>query len=175
MTITYQVGNLLTQKGLIVHGCNCLGVMGAGLAVVLKTTYPEAFEAYESRFKHEGLMLGDVIAVGSVNLPADTGKWVLRTAKHIPEDVIVVNALTQFDVRSDSNPKMVHLDYDALESCMHRVAAIARATGLPINLPLIGCGLAGGQWSKALPIIERALGDLDATVWALSPLDFSHL
>ena len=53
--IEYKNGDLLNvTEGIILHGCNGQGVMGAGVAKAIKMKYPEAFTAYKEGSMHTG-------------------------------------------------------------------------------------------------------------------------
>jgi O-acetyl-ADP-ribose deacetylase (regulator of RNase III) len=47
--------------------------------------------------------------------------------------------------------------YEAVAACLEQVAAKALELGASVQLPRIGCGLAGGEWSRIEPIIEEQL------------------
>ena len=47
MQIEYRNGDLFsTEIKYILHGCNSRGVMGSGVAFIVKNLYPKAFEEY---------------------------------------------------------------------------------------------------------------------------------
>ncbi len=162
-------GDLLELKsGILVHGCNCHGVMGGGIARLIRNKWPEVYNAYKSRHAKGGLQLGDVVSVGHQKLHADRtlSKHLHSLTASLPEQLIVVNAMTQFDFGSD--PDRVYVDYDAIFASFARVRMLARDSGLSVHFPLIGCGLAQGKWEEVSARIEAALGpDADATLWVL--------
>ncbi|WP_222946255.1 macro domain-containing protein [Paraburkholderia sp. UCT31] len=127
------------------HGCNAQGVMGSGLADVVKRKYPAAFKAYRAQYLAKGLRVGDIVPVV---ISRDSAGAAL----------IVVNAITQKFYGRD--PNVVYVDYDGLESCFVKVRALAEEHKLTdIHFPLIGCGLANGKWPAVSARIVRALGD----------------
>jgi O-acetyl-ADP-ribose deacetylase (regulator of RNase III) len=138
-------GDLLAARGILVHGCNALGLMGAGVALAIRTTWPAAYQAYRQRFLAEGLMLGDVQFV------------------RLADDLVVANAITQQSVAR--KPGDVMVDYDAVYACFRTVAVKARELQLPVHFPRIGAGLAGGDWNRIANIIDKALGDIPGTLW----------
>lgn len=80
----------------IVHGCNCMCVMGAGIARQVRSQFPEAYEADLQTPKGSRDKMGTI-------------SWALvRRGDHAFH---VVNAYTQFDWRGSGNKA----DYDALE------------------------------------------------------------
>lgn len=127
----------LAQAGdfdVIAHGCNCMNTMGAGLAAVIRTHFPDAWAADQATVKGSRAKLGTCSFA------------VVRIGAHA---LHVVNAYTQFDYRGDG----VLVDYDAVHHCMGWIKT--RYSRRRIGLPLIGAGLAGGHW----PTIHRIIGD----------------
>jgi O-acetyl-ADP-ribose deacetylase (regulator of RNase III) len=156
------VGDLLAiERGIIVHGCNCQGVMGSGVAFLVKQKFPKVFRAYQILHTERNMHLGDIqvcIHAPNVDLTSKYGAWVTND---IPENVIVINAFTQFEYGRDKR----HVDYDAIAACFAKVKMIARDTHLPVYFPTIGAGLGGGKWEEIAPKICNALGpDIEATV-----------
>ncbi len=47
----------------------------------------------------------------------------------------------------------IPLRYEALRRCLETVALL----GMPVHMPRIGCGLAGGTWAEVEPIIQETL------------------
>lgn len=170
-TIQINKGNLLTQqRGIMVHGCNCLGAMGAGFAKYLSDLYPDVKSAYERYHKAVGLKLGDVLFVRPTDWAKEgqalplAGQEFAHTTQ-LPSELVIANAMTQFATGGARDGKP-DIDYDALSEAFERIAPVARKTGLPVHFPLIGCGLAGGTWDQVAPRIEAALGpDVQKTLW----------
>jgi O-acetyl-ADP-ribose deacetylase (regulator of RNase III) len=138
--IVSRYGDLLSiERGILVHGCNARGVMGAGIALQIKQQFPAAFDVYRKAYEMTGLKLGTV------------------TWAQVGAAKIVVNAVTQ-DHYHHPDPYFVLADYDAIERAFENVRDLAEGNGLPVHFPLIGCGLARGRWEEVAPRIERALG-----------------
>jgi O-acetyl-ADP-ribose deacetylase (regulator of RNase III) len=146
-------GNLLSiDRGIIVHGCNCLGVMGAGVARLIVDKYPEVYGAYISLYEEGKLQLGTIQICSGQEFHMN--HHVDAICSTLPPSLIIVNAMTQLDVGTHK----VQVDYDAISACFARVKLLARDTKLPVYFPLIGCGLAGGDWQEVAPRIDTALG-----------------
>ena len=62
MTTQFVSGDLFAYPGLeaIAHGCNCMGVMGHGIAVEFKKRYPEMFRQYSALCNRKAFHLGNV-------------------------------------------------------------------------------------------------------------------
>jgi len=63
--------------------------------------------------------------------------------------------------RGSSGPP---IRYDAVAACLEKVAEKAIELGASVHMPRIGCGLAGGEWSKVEPIIKEHLCGRGVTV-----------
>lgn len=132
----------------IVHGCNCMCAMGAGIARTIKARFPEAYAADLATEK------GDRSKLGTISFAE-----IVRPEARF----FVVNAYTQFDWRGDG----VKADYDAIDRAMRAVKA--RFSGSRIGYPLIGAGLGGGDWAIIAPIIDRALDGETHTLVEYAP------
>jgi O-acetyl-ADP-ribose deacetylase (regulator of RNase III) len=140
---------LAVSHGILVHGCNARGRMGKGIAAQIKKKFPAAFQVYEAAYRAQGLKLGSI------------------THAEVGSRLHIVNAVTQ-DHWHHPDPAFVLADYEAIESAFRLVRDIAHANSLPVHFPLIGCGLAHGDWTEVAPRIERALGpDIEKTLWLL--------
>lgn len=141
-------GDLITlarsgRFDLVIHGCNCMVVMGAGVAKGIKAAFPAAFAA-DAKTK-----------------PGDRSKLGTCTSARVTTaagDLVVVNAYTQYDWRGVG----VKVDYDALARCLRWVKDTF--PGRRIGIPRIGAGLAGGDWNRIVAIIEQELAGEDVTV-----------
>lgn len=128
----------------IAHQCNCFCTMGAGLALRIAREFPEVARADKDTLK------GTRSKLGTISL-ADTpyGK--------------VFNVYGQY--RYGCNIR--HTDYPALEKGLIAVCRymIRTSTDVPtIGLPLIGCGLAGGDWRIVGDIVRRSFSDCNVFV-----------
>lgn len=143
-------GNLidLTKEGffdVIVHGCNCFNVMGKGIARNIAYNFPMALDADTRTLKGDPFKLGRYT---KALYRSESGKL-----------VTIVNGYTQY--RPGKN-----LDLKALESVFGLVALHFKEA--KIGFPLIGCGLAGGDWNRDVHrIINRMLIHIDRNVVVL--------
>ena len=144
--ITEIKGDLFTTGAqVILHGCNCQGKMGSGVAKAVREKYPVVFDEYEELHRTRGLKLGSI-------LPVKVGK-----------DKWVVNCMTQKFYGYDGKQ---YVSYDAVWECLHRVASMA-SKEYKIAMPKIGCGLAGGDWEVVRKIVEDELKDFEVLVYSL--------
>ncbi|MCC5610999.1 macro domain-containing protein [Nostoc sp. CHAB 5834] len=164
-----KTGSLLdVTEGIIVHGCNCQGKMGSGIALFIKNKWPSVYSAYAEEFRQRGLHLGQLVSVGSTSFASQSetlGLAALTT--QLPPGLIAVNAMTQ---RYYGNDKSVrYVDYDAVRECFRKVKNLAVQAHVAVNFNLIGAGLANGNWDEIKLIIDDELGDVDSTLWVLPP------
>ncbi len=130
----------------IVHGCNCFCDMEAGIARVIARAFPEAHEVDRATEAGDGTKLGTITV-------AEAERDGVRLS--------VVNAYTQFHFRSRGRK----VDYDAVSACFEKVAL--RFPEARIGYPMIGAGLAGGDWAEIAPRIDRALRGVDHSLVVL--------
>lgn len=123
----------------IIHGCNCFCNFGAGIADTIADVFPQAMLADQMT------MLGDSDKLGTYSSVKEKG-------------VIIVNAYTQYKYGRDK----AHVDYDAIRDVFKLIKK--DFSGLRIGYPLIGCGLAGGDWDIVSVIIDEELEDEDHTL-----------
>ncbi|WP_366893328.1 hypothetical protein [uncultured Aquimarina sp.] len=53
--------------------------------------------------------------------------------------------------------KGVPIRYEAVKTCLEKIAVEAQRLDASIHMPRIGCGLAGGKWTEIEPLIEQSL------------------
>lgn len=132
----------------LIHGCNCFCTMGKGLALSIRSEFPEAYSA-DRRTRY-----GDESKLGSFSAAE-----VVRDGRVFS----VVNAYTQYDWRGTG----VKADYTAIEKAFTEIRA--RYAGKRIAYPMIGAGLAGGDWNTISGIIDRVLDGEDHRLVIYSP------
>ena len=136
------------QFDVIIHGCNCQCGMGAGVAKGIKASFPEA---YEADLKTE---------VGDQN---KLGKTTYVTVMRGTNQITIVNGYTQFHWEGSG----VLVDYDAVRSVMREVKS--NFSGKRIGYPMIGAGLAKGDWNIISKIIDEELRGEDHTLVKYKP------
>lgn len=125
----------------IVHGCNCYTTMGAGIAKSIKQMFPRAYAADVELDLSPANRLG---CISSASVEAD----------YVGEEFRVINAYTQLHY---GRGKM-HVDYNAVRMCFRAISLYHCGVGTITAYPLIGCGLAGGDWNIISKIIDEEMG-----------------
>ncbi len=160
MAIKEIYGDLI-QMGLdkkidvLVHGCNCFNNMGSGIAVGVKENFPEAYEVDQQTVCGTSAKLGTYTTAES-------------------KGIVVVNAYTQYgygpngktaeQVRLGINRggRKDHFDYTGFREILRQLRS--QWGGLRFGFPLIGAGLAGGDWERIREIITAELVGEDVTI-----------
>lgn len=163
-------GNLLdlADKGefdLIIHGCNCQNIMGAGIALQIRKRYPQAYERDTKYFK-EHVLSTPIQKFYSARTSVLLGNF--STAQVYAPDAehedgplfTIINAYTQ--ILPGAN-----FELSALVVILKKINLIY--AGKKIGIPLIGAGIGGGDWSKILLVIKQQLKDCDVTIVHFDP------
>lgn len=149
--ITYVRGDATVPsvKGVkvISHVCNDSGGWGKGFVLAVSRRWPEPEAAY--RAWHRDRARND-FALGAVQM--------VRVEPY----VWVANMIGQRGIRRGS--KGVPVRYEAIDTALARLANEATEIGASVHMPRIGCGLAGGTWSRVEPLITERLVKRGITV-----------
>lgn len=131
MRITYIKGDLLRSgERVIAHGCNAQGVMRSGVAKAIRERYPEVYDDYMAVYaKHGFYNLGQVIET-------------------ISDDRIIFSIISQ---QHYGRNNIRYVSYDAI---VKAIETINLRKMRRVAFPLIGAGLANGNWKVISTIIE---------------------
>ena len=156
MTIECVSGCLLNaldnqEVNVIGHVVNCRGVMGGGIAKSIRERYPSVYEEYKAF--HE-----------------DTkgGEYLLGRAQecYISASPIDSRAVFNLHAQLDYGTHKRQLNYGALGKCLFQMEQDSK--GATVGFPyLLGCGLAGGDWSIVLEMIEFYFKDHSVKIYKL--------
>ena len=143
-TITYRKGDATSPQAkgqkIIAHICNDLGGWGKGFVLALSKRWPAPEAAY--RRWHRERATND-FGLGAVQLvPAD-------------RFVDVANMVAQRGIKTGSAGSPIR--YEALKTCLEKLAVMSVAREASVHMPRIGCGLAGGKWERVEPLIAETL------------------
>jgi O-acetyl-ADP-ribose deacetylase (regulator of RNase III) len=142
--ITYRKGDATCPQAkgvkIICHVSNDIGGWGKGfvLAISKRWEAPEAeYRKWHAAGKEGGFALGAVQFV------------------QVEPYIWVANMVGQRGIKRGSSGPPIR--YEAVAECLRQVAAKARVLGASVHMPRIGCGLAGGEWSRVEPFIVQHL------------------
>lgn len=138
--IQYQVKDITTvERGIVLHGVNCQGVMGSGVAAAIRSKWPKVYNDYVDFTTKTARLLGRINPV------------------HISDELHVINCFNQ--VYYGRDPEVKYADPAAIASCLEEVGSIVNLLQLPVYMPRIGCGLGGLNWENDVLIqVEWAVG-----------------
>jgi O-acetyl-ADP-ribose deacetylase (regulator of RNase III) len=160
-------GNLLNQiTGIIVHGVNCQGVMGGGIAAQIRAKYPQVYKDYMEQFNlTKEKYITDLGYFDTRNL---LGQVVYTQIK---PDLVIASAFTQ-DMFGTSRHH-VYANYAAIKDCFKKISEDVRVSEnygdikRTIKFPLIGAGLANGDWNVIREIIEEQTQGLETELYVI--------
>lgn len=136
--INYLNGDATKPQGdgikLICHITNDLGGWGLGFVLAISKRWKEPEAMYRSH--KENHFLGNVDLI------------------QVEKDIYVANMCAQRGMGMDENGKPP-IRYGALRTSLNKVNYAAKRLGATIHMPMIGAGLAGGDWNKIEKIIEE--------------------
>ncbi|MFF4895023.1 macro domain-containing protein [Streptomyces sp. NPDC001068] len=142
--ITYIRGDATAPAGkgvkVIAHVCNDMGGWGKGFVLALSRRWPEPEKAYRAWHRDRAK---NGFALGAVQL--------IQVDRHL----WVANMIGQHGTRTGS--KGVPVRYEAIGTALTELADEALALGASVHMPRMGCGLAGGKWSRVEPLISERL------------------
>jgi O-acetyl-ADP-ribose deacetylase (regulator of RNase III) len=153
--LRFTTGNLLhAEADAVVNTVNTVGVMGKGIALAFKDTYPENFHAYEAACRAGEVRVGCMFVTENHSLHGP--RW-------------IINFPTKQHWRNPSKLEWIRTGLADLR----RVALDLGIRSLAV--PPLGCGHGGLAWDDVRPLIEAALGDLSAIeVQAFEPTSAYH-
>ncbi|MEV5872664.1 macro domain-containing protein [Streptomyces sp. NPDC052101] len=131
----------------IAHVCNDIGGWGKGFVLALSRRWPEPERAY--RAWHRDRAKND-FGLGAVQLV------------RVGPQLWVANMIGQRGVKPGG--KGVPVRYEAIDTALARLADEVIELGASVHMPRIGCGLAGGTWSRTEPLIAERLVKRGITV-----------
>jgi len=151
MAVIIVNGDLLkASEDIIGHQVNCKGVMGSGVAKLIKEKYPEAFEFYKDKCN------------------ATVDKQELLGVCQLVESAKGKTIANLFGQLKYGRGKEQYTDYAALEGALIDLKNSAMKTNSSIALPFnIGCGLANGSWDVVSKMIDEIYSDYDVTLYKL--------
>src|SRR4051812_42607886 len=130
----------------LVNTVNCVGVMGAGVALQFKKRFPDMYADYLARCERHAVRLGEPYLFQRQSPP-----WIL-------------NFPTKGHWRSTSR-------LSDIEAGLSYLAEHYRAWGITsLAVPPLGCGQGGLEWRVVGPVLARHLDQLDIPVTLYAPL-----
>ena len=142
----------------IVNPVNCVGTMGAGLALAFKKRFPVMFTAYRKRCL-SSTKPWDRIKVGLV--------WIWDTGNEAWDVWGGPQYVVNFPTKDDwKNPSKLEWISDGLSDLAYHIIDKNIAS---IALPALGCGYGGLEFEEVKNLIEEKLGTLTIPITVFEP------
>ncbi len=146
--IKYTTGDMLVDSSeALVNTVNCVGVMGRGIALQFKKTFPENFSTYAAACKQGEL---------------EPGKMFVFETRTLTNPRYIVNFPTKRHWKGKSR-------IEDIESGLQALVEEMRTRNIrSIAIPPLGSGLGGLNWTQVRALIEEKLSDipdLEVTVY----------
>jgi O-acetyl-ADP-ribose deacetylase (regulator of RNase III) len=141
MSIKFVAGNLLKYEGLdaICHGCNCRGVMGAGVAAEIRNKFPKMYDFYKKLCKCGEFELGYIFPAYSSH----------------SEEVKNNGYKAIYNLATQENPG-ADARLDAIEDSVGTMIQDAEFHGITsIGVPRLGAGIGGLKWEDVREILVK--------------------
>ncbi len=148
--IQFVTGNIFeSEADALVNTVNTEGIMGKGIALQFKKTFPQNFRVYEKACKDKKFGIGDVLIVKDSSLISGD-KW-------------IINFPTKTTWRKPSEYQYIEKGLTAL---IHKIKEYPIKS---IAIPPLGSGQGGLDWQKVKKILENKLEGLDYDFFIYEP------
>ena len=138
-----------TAADIRINTVNCVGVMGAGVALAFKNKYPEMFRDYKIDCKAGKVKPGHLHVWNNL-----LGDW-------------IINFPTKRHWREPSRYEDIEAGLKALRNYL--IEQTKKHKNLRIALPALGCGHGGLDWKRVSHMIRKHLSDLEAEIFVFEP------
>ncbi len=130
----------------IIHGCNCFNAMASGIAREIAMKIPEA-------------KMADNMYVEADEFDKLSNFSYAPFRNRIGKIGIVINLYTQYQPGKDLRMEALVLGFKKLSRKI-----LTMGDDVRIGIPLIGCGIAGGNWELVGPLLEKIMSAHNITV-----------
>ncbi|CNL09887.1 macro domain-containing protein [Yersinia kristensenii] len=149
--IKFTSGNMFdVGANILINTVNCVGIMGAGVALAFKYKYPVMFEDYKSACD-KGL-----VSPGNLHIWSDGCQT-------------IINFPTKRHWKNKSKYEDIQLGLIALKKYLSTI------TNSRVVLPALGCGHGGLDWSIVSKMILDSLNDIDSEILVFEPNDSRNI
>lgn len=148
--IRYITGNILdSQAEALVNTVNTMGVMGKGIALQFRKSYPNNFKEYEKACRENRVKIGKMFVFSDCN--ASSG------------EKIIINFPTKTTWKKPS-------EYTYIERGLDDLIEIINSNNIKsIALPPLGAGNGGLKWEMVKKIIEDRMKHLEIEIYVYEP------
>ncbi len=159
MDIVIKHGNIFDSHcDLLVNPVNCVGVMGAGLALQFKIQYPDMFKFYKNACRNK------ILKPGYPAIYYNQATSLIR-----PQGIVLFP--TKYDWREDSKFEYIESGLKFLIDLIYRTNMSIGVKGTSIAFPKIGCGLGKLDWTIVKEQMISILNKSDNATNALGTIE----
>lgn len=152
INVNYIKGDIFDSniggRKILVHVVNDLGIMGAGIALAIRNKWPIVYDKYKKWAT--GYITSVPFQLGEVQFV------------NVERNLVVANMVGQQGIGYKSGKPPVK--YDAINSCLKKVAEIAKKYNSVVIGPKFGAGLAHGDWNTIEQLIIKNMCEKDIEV-----------
>jgi O-acetyl-ADP-ribose deacetylase (regulator of RNase III) len=147
--IKFVTGNFFDYEANIrVNTVNCVGIMGAGVALLFKNKFPEMFKEYSIACKNKEVI---------------PGKPHIWEGEDMFSKFTIINFPTKIHWQDPS-------EYDYIEKGLIWMREyLLNDIKSTVTMPALGCGHGGLDWVKVKQMIIKYLGDLNSNILVFEP------
>ncbi|MGL5402417.1 MAG: macro domain-containing protein [Acinetobacter sp.] len=132
-----------------INTVNCVGVMGAGVALLFKKKYPEMFKQYKKDCDNK------IISPGNPTVWEEGDMFDKKT--------YIINFPTKIHWRNDS-------EYSYVEDGLKWLSEyLSKHKNNTVTLPALGCGHGGLDWNIVKSLIEKYLANSENEILVFEP------
>ncbi len=133
----------------LVNTVNTVGIMGKGIALQFKNTFPDNYKQYLKACKEKSFQVGSLFVTIDDSLHSG--------------QKIIINFPTKTDWRKPS-------EYSYIENGLKELAKVIKERNIKsIAIPPLGAGNGGLEWNKVKHLIELYLADIDCDISIYQP------
>ncbi len=132
-----------------INTVNCVGVMGAGVALLFKNKYPEMFKQYKRDCNSKRIS------------PGNPTVW--QEGDMLEKKTYIINFPTKIDWRNKS-------EYSYVEDGLKWLSEyLTKHKNNTVTLPALGCGHGGLDWNIVKSLIEKYLANSENEILVFEP------
>ena len=148
--IKFTKGDMMSSSAeALINTVNTVGVMGKGIALQFKESFPANFATYVKACKNGELVPGKLLVTKEKNTAG--------------EEKIIINFPTKKHWRYPST-------YEYIESGLQALVDVIKKYDIKsMAIPPLGCGNGGLKWDVVKKIIVNALQEIDAEIVVYEP------
>lgn len=136
---------------IMINTVNCVGVMGAGVALAFKKRFPEMFDDYAEKCR-----------LGAIR-PGLPSVWLQKDM--ISKDIEIINFPTKNHWKNPSEYNYINEGLEWLSNYLKDKSEKV------VTLPALGCGHGGLDWNRVRSMIAEKLKNSPAHIYVFEPFD----